>query len=132
MSVTYKGQLTLEYLLLMAVALSLFLFSVTVLLKIRDSAEKSLELIKFKYSVAELHSTFEELCAMGNGNSRVVYLKRKISITSTHIISDYKITYQDIFNKNKINKRTKCSIKSKVSHNGKTSIKNENGRIIIN
>lgn len=69
-----KGQVTAEYLLLFAVGLALIAVSVGALVVIRDAEASLTSIEQAKVAAASLKGAGDEVCALGNGNSRVVEL----------------------------------------------------------
>jgi hypothetical protein len=80
-----KGQISLEYLALCLISLALLSVSVVSLAIIKSDAEKSFRLIMLSSSGNKLADAGNEVCAMGNGNKRMVYVTVPLSIESRHI-----------------------------------------------
>lgn len=79
---TMKAQVTLEYLLVSVVAIGLLSISMYALIKIKENADKSEKILRFKATANELFSSIDELCALGNGNSMQVKLQAPVKINS--------------------------------------------------
>jgi hypothetical protein len=108
------------------------MLSLYALFRIRDSSERSLELIQFHSSVSELHNAMEEVCVMGDGNLRLIYLKREVTVVSQPVLSSYGITFTDFLTHSKLSKTSRCDLHyTAQSYNGKTKVKNKNGKINI-
>lgn len=77
-----RAQVSLEYLVISAVALGLLSLSIMALSGIRDSAAGNMELLRFRSSAISLSNAINEVCALGSGNGREIALSAKLSITS--------------------------------------------------
>ena len=75
-----KGQITLEYMVLSLVVLALLAVSISTLIQIQRSSSEALDNVMFRKSGLDLHGTVEEVCALGAGNQRKVYLSRGMSV----------------------------------------------------
>ena len=75
-----KGQATVEYLILFAVGLALIGFSIGALAAIKNAEGQLADLEKAKIAAASLKSAGDEVCALGDGNSRVVDLGWEVSL----------------------------------------------------
>ncbi len=75
-----KGQVTVEYLLLFSVGLVLIAFAVGALVVIKDAESVLTSSEKAKIAVASLKSAGDEVCALGDGNSRVVELGWEVTL----------------------------------------------------
>ena len=76
-----KGQITLEYMVLSLVVLVMLAISVSTLIEIQGTSSEALDNIMFRKSALDLHSTVEEVCALGVGNQREVYLSRGMIVS---------------------------------------------------
>ena len=77
-----RAQVSLEYLLLSLVALSLLTLSAFALLSIREYSGKVSEAQGFRASVLSLGNAINEVCVLGSGNRREVSLGVEVSIDS--------------------------------------------------
>ncbi len=75
-----KAQVSIEYLLLSAVALFLLSVSVVALLSIRDYSAEASKAHVFRSSSISLSNAINEVCVLGNGNGREVSLGVGISL----------------------------------------------------
>jgi hypothetical protein len=75
-----KGQASAEYLLLFMVSLSLLGISAASLGAIRDSALHGITMHDFKRAALALSDVADEVCALGDGNSRMMHLGMPITI----------------------------------------------------
>lgn len=78
-----RGQITLEYMVLSLVVLALLAIAVSTLIEIQGSSSEALDSIMFRKSAMDLHGTVEEVCALGAGNQREVYLSRGMDVSGT-------------------------------------------------
>jgi len=62
------------------VVLALLAISVSTLIEIQGTSSDALDNIMFRKSALDLHSTVEEVCALGIGNQREVMLKRGMKV----------------------------------------------------
>jgi len=63
------------------VVLALLAISVSTLIEIQGTSSEALDSIMFRKSALDLHSTVEEVCALGVGNQREVYLSRGMIVS---------------------------------------------------
>jgi hypothetical protein len=121
-----RAQISFEYLLIAAISLCLISISLLSLISIRNYAMQSLELIKFSSTVSLLDNTINEVCVMGNGNSRYIYIEDEIDIES--VKSDlWVVRFSN--NNFSIVKTSFCYVEGKTK--GKTQIKNNLGTVTL-
>jgi len=125
-----KAQVTVEYLLLAMVALALLSFSVMSLHYVKDSSERIFQAAAFKSSAMDLAGAIREVCALGNGNARVVYLKEELDVSGGSSGSHHYAEFKGPANLSTV-QETFCAVKDVSGLNGKTEIRNENGEIEI-
>ena len=77
-----RGQISLEYLIIAIIALSLVSISLFALNKIRSDADKNYDNVKFNSLSQDFFNTVDEICALGNGNSRSILLSLPVFISS--------------------------------------------------
>ena len=87
---------TLEYLLVSVIAIALISISVAALLNIQEFSEYSLEQHQFKSDAIRLRNTIEQVCILGNGNSREIDLRSRITVDSNSIYNDENSLPMDI------------------------------------
>lgn len=119
-----KGQLSFEYLMLFLVSLCLLSISVFALLNIKVYSEKASDTIVFRSSVILLSNTINEVCALGDGNSRAVFLHHNLSIESENeeiifTASNYSLT-----------KPIVCNVDS-ARLSGLVYVENNKGSIVV-
>ena len=120
-----RGQLSLEYLLLALVSLSLISVSVLALGRIKQSSEEGFDAYKLKSSAEAFSESADELCAMGYGNSRTLHLYG-LSVASQETEEGWLARFSD--GKNSIVKKTLCEI-SDGDYAGEIEIENYEGVI---
>jgi len=125
-----KAQVTVEYLLLAMVALALLSFSVMSLHYVKESSEQVYRAAAFKSSAQDLAGAIGEVCALGNGNARIVYLKEELDVKAGPSGSPYYAEFIGPSNLSTV-QETFCAVKDSSGLNGKTEIRNENGEIEI-
>ncbi|MFA5077038.1 MAG: hypothetical protein WC488_01285 [Candidatus Micrarchaeia archaeon] len=124
-----KAQITAEYMLLAALCLTLIVFSISSLLKIRDAGEKAYRMELFKSSAVEIYNAGEELCAMGSGNSFI--LKPRESISVSH--SGNEVFFENSDLNLSVSKPASCPYSDFSAEPGsEAEIKNDDGTIILN
>ncbi len=75
------GQVTMEYLVLSLVAISMLAVSLSALIAIKDSSARLVDDgLLFRLSAQKLGNAISEVCAMGSGNRRVVALDSQLAI----------------------------------------------------
>jgi hypothetical protein len=77
-----RAQISLEYLALSLVSLSLLCVSVMALGAIKTDSERSFRAISLGSSAQELANAMDEVCAMGDGNVRTVQLMSPLALES--------------------------------------------------
>jgi hypothetical protein len=123
------AQVTLEYLFLSLIGLTLITFSVLSLANIKDTSEEAYENTLFKSSATALASAMDEACALGDGNSRIVHVKAKMDISGD---KTYSGQYYALFSDDEgreIPLKTSCEIDASDDVYGKTKVVNKMGKI---
>ncbi|MDO8553454.1 MAG: hypothetical protein Q7S22_01500 [Candidatus Micrarchaeota archaeon] len=129
----FKGQITSEYLLISVVSIALIAISLTATFKIKDDADKSYELLQFKNSVDNIYNAAENVCALGNGNSRKVEIDSPFS-ASTDSSSGYVIFVsksKKFTKEERIVKNFTCKLDGEYSLDENIIVKNNNGKIEV-
>ncbi|MFP3949757.1 MAG: hypothetical protein ACLFUZ_01545 [Candidatus Micrarchaeia archaeon] len=75
-----KGQATVEYLLVFSIGLALIAFAIGALSIIKNTENRLASLEQAEIAVASLKSAGDEVCALGDGNSRVVELGWEVEL----------------------------------------------------
>ncbi len=130
-----KGQVTSEYLLISVVSIALIAISLTAVFKIKDDADRSYELLLFKNSVNSIYNTAEDICALGNGNSRKLDIDGPFS-ASTDSSSGYVVFISEskkFTKEERIVKNFTCELieGDYSSLDGEVIIKNTDGKIEV-
>lgn len=112
--------LTLEYLTIFALSLILIGFSVSSLLEIEEMSKVLIAKQQFKLDSTNLKNTISEVCILGDGNSREIFLKTELFVSQLSIKN----------NDNNLDFDIPCEIED-ASVKGNVIIKNE-GKIIFN
>lgn len=120
-----KAQVSLEYLMLAIVSLTLISFSLGALSKIKEVADVSHEILLFNSTVNSIYNSAEELCAMGSGNKLTVDMKTPLSISSSGKSVEFsKGNYSAV-------KQFSCDFSSDGEFSGTVEIANKGGAIEI-
>jgi len=124
MAATRRGQLSFENLALSLVAIVLIMISITALVSIKENAGATFGMVTFKASAARIEAAANEVCILGNGNSRIIFLESPLALKGVEggAIALYK-NYSTPLG-------TRCQIVDSELLEGKTEIKNEKGRIM--
>ncbi len=75
-----KGQATVEYLLVFSIGLALIAFAVGALSIIKNTENRLASIEQAEIAVASLKSAGDDVCALGDGNSRVVELGWEVEL----------------------------------------------------
>ncbi len=118
-----RGQLTFEYLVLSLVAIALLAISLSALLSIRENSEKTFSSLSFRSSTARLEAAINEVCAMGNGNARTVYLEESLGLENSGI------GVKAVHGADSITFGAQCDVTDTRLEKGTVSVKNEEGKI---
>lgn len=76
------GQITIEYLIVTLTVLALLSISIFALLIIKKEAALVYSILQFKSDMLAIHNAAADVCALGDGNSRIVKLTGSLSISS--------------------------------------------------
>jgi len=120
-----KGQLSMEYLMLFFVTLILLSISAFALLEIKSYSEILSKKIAFKYSAVSLGNAINEICVLGNGNSRFVLIYEEILVETEEdvlILTSADASYK---------KQIFCETENTEISKGGVYVENENGIIEI-
>ena len=126
-----RAQVTVEYLLISLIGLVLISFSIIALAQIKESSTESYEAILFKESANDLANTADTVCALGNYNSRSVYLDIRIDVEGDQSNDKFYIRVTDPNSSREIAKETLCFVNGKSGISGKTKVMNKNGEIYL-
>ena len=121
-----RGQVSIEYLFLALIMLAALTFSIAALSGIRNYAEEQKKQIELDSNAEKLFLEIESVCALGNGNSRIIKLDEENSVSWTE--SGFTISNSNIETKG-IHKNTTCKVEG--SGKGSVMIVNQGGKIKI-
>lgn len=119
-----KGQVSFEYLIVSLISLSLIFISLTALIGIKDFATNALSLIRFKSSALSLTDAINEVCALGNGNSRSIDIGQAIDVESK-LADNWLVRFSQ--NDLSLVRPTICKVEALHNLEKQVYIKNENG-----
>ncbi|MFN7991217.1 MAG: hypothetical protein U0R44_03595 [Candidatus Micrarchaeia archaeon] len=123
-----RGQLSIEYLVLSALALSLLAVSVAALSGIRGLSERAASAIVLRDEAVFLADTFNEVCALGGGNGRKVSLARPVQVESQAAADGWRVRFSD--GERSLVRRTYCEVEDGPLEK-KVYVENEGGIISI-
>lgn len=124
-----KGQLSIEYLLVSTVAILLILVSLAALIGVKDYSDSAMKVHTLKSSAISLNTAINEVCALGNGNGRVIQLTTNLSIDCEYADEEWVVSFYDP--ENSIIHSSHCEVKTAKNLNGLVYIQNEKGIIKI-
>lgn len=125
-----RAQVTSEYLLITLIAVAMVVASAGFLVKIKANADATYELAVFKDSVDTVYSDAEELCVLGNGNSRSVSIESTISVVRDEESGFVIFMLKNAPNNERIVKEFTCELADDYEGvTGKTAIINNHGKI---
>ncbi len=122
-----RAQLSFEYLIIALIGLILISISIFALSKIKSNADRAYENVKFKAMKDDLFNAIDEICALGNGNSKAMNVQQIIIQSGSR---------NDIFflsissGKNSVAHESHCEIDINGEFASEIVISNDNGRII--
>ena len=120
-----RAQISLEFLMVTLVILILIGISLSVLANLKAQTDRSFELLNFKADALNLYSAAEDICALGNGNSRLISIKINITINKDSGL----ILFEH--SGNRIVKKLECTLAHEVNElaEGKVLVRNGDGAI---
>lgn len=127
-----KGQVTSEYLLIVMISITLLFVSIGASFKIKDDADKSYQLLLFRNAANTIYNTEEEICVLGNGNSRKINVPVNMSILTDENsgLVIFILNYPD--SNGRIVKDFKCELYDDYElGSGDLVLSNKNGKIDI-
>jgi|GEM_PF-1595093 len=122
-----RGQISLEYLFLSIISISLLSISLFSLMAIRDYAMEALSILKFSSDVSSLGNTANQVCIMGIGNYRSLFVQQPIFSESVKLDNLWIVRFSS--GNFSIVRSSTCPVEGQAY--GETQIKNENGIIKI-
>jgi len=70
--IAMKGQISLEFLIVLAIFLAMLVVSITALMYVKDVGEAQMEEQRARLAAQEIANTINNICVLGNGNSRSI------------------------------------------------------------
>ena len=123
-----RGQISLEYLIIAIIALALVTLSLSSLNKIKSNADQSYATLKFKSLAQDIFNAFDELCALGNGNSRPLQISMPASVESD---TKNDVSFVTVYGSNiSLSHETKCESSLSGTFENEIVLANDNGKII--
>ncbi len=120
-----KGQLTLEYMVLFLVFILVTSTIFFAVILIKESFEKSIDLIEFKSSAEKINLAADKVCALGSGNKILIDLEFEINLK----YCDTGIGYG--YKNFSIAKKLLCKANGENTIFGKVMVENRDGEIYI-
>lgn len=126
-----KGQITIEYLLLGVIGLSLIFIALISLKGINQSFISGYNVLQFKDDVVNLNTAMDDVCVLGKGNQRTVTVKEDIALQKNGDIIRYSEGRGN--NAHSIPKKLICDIETKHINSGKNIVRWDSllNRIIV-
>ncbi len=119
-----RGQISFEYLLVSVVALFLLSISAASLINIKEFSDVSMEDAQFRLSAGKLANTIAEVCALGSGNKRTIFVKSVFSV-------DYDEGIVQITNSTAVTAQVPCEVIPEKDLQDMIVVENNNGKIKI-
>jgi uncharacterized protein (UPF0333 family) len=123
-----KAQVSMEYLLLSLVAITLLSISAFSLSKIRDFSDEASDVYAFRSSSISLSNAINEVCALGSGNRREVSLGSVVSLYSREGSGSWLVVFSH--SNHSIVKSSPCRVKA-VALEGPVYVENKLGTVEI-
>lgn len=123
--IVLRGQVSLEYLVLSLVALSLLSVAVFALLNLKDYSVRASGALLFRSSADSLANAISETCALGSGNGRSVVLKAPLSVE--YLDSMVRFTGPDA----SLVRSSRCEVISAGRLEGRVYVENDAGIIFL-
>lgn len=120
-----RGQVSAEYLLLVAVGISLLAVSLFALTSIRGAETQVYAREKARMVAYDVSSIGNEICALGDGNSRVYPLERVGMSCSGNMIS------VSVSGASANSTVSDCEVECNGDYSGEIRIRNAHGKVLI-
>ncbi|MEM4133603.1 MAG: class III signal peptide-containing protein [Candidatus Micrarchaeia archaeon] len=125
-----KGQLSIEFLLIFAIFLSILSLFLLNFIKVNNKFQIEINKILLSKYSNDLENSINSLCILGDGNERMIYLyfpeEVKISINKNEITLSSNIENKSFFSKCNIDMSGDIAVKK-----GIIKIESKNGKIIL-
>ncbi len=122
-----KGQVTIEYLLVTLVALTLLSFSLHALISANNAQQAGYKKAMFLSDASDLSHAMKEVCVLGDGNSRKIQLKSEVEIGG----SGKAITIKESGGNGTHSEELPCSFSSSGTFSGLVYVRNKGGSIRV-
>jgi uncharacterized protein (UPF0333 family) len=122
-----KGQLTIEYLLITLVALTLLSFSLHALISANNAQQTSYHKALFLSDASDLSHAMKEVCVLGDGNSRKIQLKTEVEISG----SGNTLTINEVGGNSTHTEELPCELSSSGTFSGLVYVKNDGGHVSV-
>lgn len=121
-----KGQVTIEYLLITLIALTLLSFSLHALASANAAQQAGYEKAKFLSDANDLSHAMKEVCVLGDGNSRKINLKSEIKISRGKTV-----VMEGVMENATHSEELPCTVSSSGTFSGTVYVKNDGGSIVV-
>lgn len=122
-----RGQITLEYMVLSLVVVALLAIALSALIQIRENSNKAMDIVLFKSAARDLYNAIDEACAMGDGNSREVFLKKEVIVNDGVEFLELSSPLSHV--EGAVKYRCPCSVDSGDTLSGNVVVTNNEGEI---
>lgn len=132
-SLFLKGQLSIEFLLIVAIFFSILFLFVSKFIEVKSNTEESINKMMLLKYANDLKNTINTICILGDGNVRYfeIYSTKDLILKS----ENYKLTISSINETQTVTSNCKINISSTNSEinvsNSKLKIENKDGKIEI-
>ena len=120
-----RGQVTAEYLLLVAVGISLLAVSLFALTSIKEAEAQVYAREKARIIANDISSIGNEICALGDGNSRVY------SLESVEISCSGNSVFVSVSGASANSTVSDCEVECGGEYSEEVRVRNSNGKVLI-
>ncbi len=126
-----KGQLSIEFLLIFAIFLSILSLFLMNFLKIKDRVQQDIREILFSKYSNDIENSINSICILGEGNERILSFNFPENVSFTSKNGELILTSKNI-NKSLVSKCTIDIDQGSISiKNGNIKIESKKGKILI-
>ncbi len=127
-----KGQVSLEFLSLSLVALTLIGISVYALMSVRSLSDQAASAFSFRSSATLLANAASEVCALGNGNMRRIDLPQGLVLVQDYDQASSLLRFRGAGN-GSIVKKISCQVNvpNGVGLHGSVAVENKEGMVYL-
>ena len=133
MTTTSKAQISLEFIIILAIALSFIILWIPAIITTQNSTQSTIDKYYLEKAAEDVSYSSDTICILGEGNERELYLVASKNLTITSNISK-KFTIYDPASNTSIITQTKCKMNISTTFGKgrmKLVLKNENEIISI-